>query len=139
MQLQVPVIDNETCRKLQKNAGSAYVKLKINEHVICAGGAAGKGFWWGDSGGLLMLPIHQNGTFPFYQIGIVSYSNGMARENVPGIYTKVQFYADWIKKHVENWNWGTENIVWEEISINWFSTKLNEIDIMSSKTRGFWF
>lgn len=102
MQLQVPVIDNEICRKLQKNAGSSDVELKINEHVICAGGAAGKGFWWGDSGGPLMLPIQQNGTFLFYQIGIVSYTNDVARENVPGIYTKVQYYADWIKEHVEN-------------------------------------
>lgn len=101
MQLQVPVIDNEICRELQKNAGSTHVELKISDHVICAGGVADKGFWIADSGGPLMLPIHQNGSFPFYQIGIVSYTNDAGRENVPGIYTKVQYYADWIKEHVQ--------------------------------------
>lgn len=31
-----------------------------------------------------MLPIHQNGAFPFYQIGVISHSEGCARENIPG-------------------------------------------------------
>lgn len=58
--------------------------------------------WAGDSGGPLMLPIHQNGTFPFYQIGIVSFSYHCARENVPGIFSSVQFHADWIEQQLEN-------------------------------------
>lgn len=37
----------------------------------------------------------------YYQIGIVSYGIGCALEDVPGIYTSVQFYVDWIKKQVE--------------------------------------
>lgn len=100
MQLQVPVVDNETCKKLVYKAGALLARYQIQEHVICAGGVGGKGFWSGDSGGPLMLPIHQNGTFPFYQIGIVSFSYGCAQANVPGVYTRVSYHADWIKKQL---------------------------------------
>lgn len=75
--------------------------IQITDSKICAGIYDGENFWDGDSGGPLMLPIHLNGSFPFYQIGVVSYSYTFARENVPGIYTKVQYYADWIKKHID--------------------------------------
>lgn len=100
-QLQVPVIDNERCRDLAKAIGATIADLQITDSKICAGIYDGENFWDGDSGSPLMLPIHQNGSFPFYQIGIVSYSYSFAQENVPGIYTKVQYYADWIKNHVD--------------------------------------
>lgn len=73
----------------------------IKDHVICAGMYPGQSMWKGDSGGPLMLSIPQNGTSPFYQIGIISCSFGCAREFVPAIYSKVQYYIDWIKRHVE--------------------------------------
>lgn len=100
-QIQVEVVDNDTCRKLVFKAGAIYAKYQIKDHVICAGITAGEGFWLGDSGSALMLPIHQNGSFPFYQIGIVSFSFHAARENVPDIYSSVPYHADWIKKQLE--------------------------------------
>lgn len=102
LQLQLPLVDNETCRKLVFSAGALYANYQIRDHVICAGLTCGEGIWAGDSGGPLMLPFHQNGTFPFYQIGIVSFSYHCARENVPGIFSSVQFHADWIKQQLEN-------------------------------------
>ena len=100
-QIQVPVIDMKTCRDLHTRDNVFNVNIMINEHVICAGGSKKKGFWKGDSGGPLMLPIHQNGSFPFYQIGIVSFSYGCCREDVPGVYMKIQYYADWIKNQLD--------------------------------------
>lgn len=70
-----------------------------------------------------MLPIAgNNGTFPFYQIGIISwgegailfafviinfinnvtfvYSKGCAQPNLPGVDTNVQYYADWINQKI---------------------------------------
>lgn len=110
-QVQIPVVDNETCRKLVFRAGALYASYQIRDHVICAGLTCGEGIWAGDSGGPLMLPIHQNGTFPFYQIGVVSFSYHCARENVPGIFSKVQYHAEWIKEQLEN---HTDNKLAEE-------------------------
>lgn len=68
-----------------------------------------------------MLPIAQsNGTFPFYQIGIISWGEGAipfalviinfinnfsfvcfkgcARPDLPSVDTNVQYYADWINQ-----------------------------------------
>lgn len=54
----------------------------------------------GDSGGPLMLPIQQNAAFPFYQIGIVSSTIGCAKKHKPSLYTKVQYYIDWITEKI---------------------------------------
>lgn len=85
MQLQVPVIDKALCTRLMSHLDDP-VNIGVDDHVICAGISCGKGAWSGDSGSPLMLPIHQNGSFPFYQIGIVSFAYSCAQENVPGIY-----------------------------------------------------
>lgn len=98
MQLQVPVVNNRVCRNnhIKLGAPKKMVAETINEHVLCAGGHGGKGAWRGDSGSPLMLPIHEHGKFPFYQIGVVSCSFSCAEKNVPAIYTKIQYYSDWI-------------------------------------------
>lgn len=109
-QLQVPIIANSECKKKYQKVGSFYKDVQFSKRVICAGGFGGKGFWLGDSGGPLMLPIHQNGTFlnefPFYQIGIVNYSYGCVREDVPQVFSSVQYHMNWIRmklqKHPNN-------------------------------------
>lgn len=103
MQIQVPVVDTDLCRRLLSiiDVYVPYVRAQVSDHVICARLAGGKGTWIGDSGGPLMLPIHENGTFPFYQIGIVSFGYEFATGYSPDVYTKVQYYADWIKHQVE--------------------------------------
>lgn len=102
LQLQVPIVGNQKCKKLLSSIGkAAEAEEDIKEHVICAGGIGGKSFWIGDSGGPLVLPIHQNGSFPFYQIGVVAFSFGCAQHNAPGVYSKVQYHVDWIKEQLK--------------------------------------
>ena len=49
-------------------------------------------YFKGDSGG----PIHQWLDDHWEQVGIVSYGKGCARENNPGIYTRLSVYRNWI-------------------------------------------
>ncbi|XP_014271284.1 venom protease [Halyomorpha halys] len=93
VQMQVPIVDNDSCKK-------AYVKHGdvITESKICAGQMkGGKDSCRGHSGGPLMLA--QNGTF--YQIGIISYGYKCAEPGYPRVYTRVTFYLDWIINNIE--------------------------------------
>lgn len=99
MQVQVPVITNKKCKKNYKKFDGYEADFQFDDRVVCAGfSKGGKDSCYGDSGGPLMLPIHQNGTFSFYQIGVVSHSEGCAKPNVAGIYSNVQYFADWIEE-----------------------------------------
>lgn len=103
MQVQLPVISNELCQKTYQRFDGYEEDFQFDDRVMCTGGGrkGGKDSCQGDSGGPVMLPIHQaDGTFSFYQIGIISHSEGCARPNVPGVNTNVQFpeFVDWIEE-----------------------------------------
>ena len=36
----------------------------------------------------------------WYQVGIVSFGIGCGRRNIPGVYTKVSAYEDWIEETI---------------------------------------
>ena len=56
----------------------------------------------GDSGGPLVF--REFSSDPWYQIGIVSFSAGVkcGKKNLPGVYTDVESYLDWIESKLEN-------------------------------------
>ncbi|MFK7892867.1 MAG: serine protease [Granulosicoccus sp.] len=65
---------------------------------VCAGGATtvAEDSCQGDSGGPLF--VVRDGLY--VQAGIVSYGEGCARPSVPGVYTRVASYVDWIASFV---------------------------------------
>lgn len=96
-QLQMPVLDNTICRNASVKSGTFITNRQFGDSIVCAGIlAGGKDSCKGDSGGPLMMPIHESDHFPFYQIGIVAWGNGCAQPDSPGIYTRVSFFVDWI-------------------------------------------
>lgn len=100
-QLQIEVLDNEKCREQYRRQSKLVSDNQFGSAVLCAGNlAGGQDSCQGDSGGPLVLPIFDNGQFPVYQIGIVSYGIGCARTNTPGVYTRVQNFIDWIQEKV---------------------------------------
>jgi secreted trypsin-like serine protease len=68
---------------------------------ICAGDYynGGKDTCQGDSGGPLYILNTLNGKNKYILAGITSYGIGCGDKGVPGIYTKVSAYLDWINKN----------------------------------------
>jgi len=83
--VEVPTLSLKQCQDL-------YFPLwyDVDPSMICAGVAdGGLDACQGDSGG----PLVVNNQL----VGIVSWGYGCARPNVPGVYTQVSYYSDWVK------------------------------------------
>ncbi|XP_067626643.1 trypsin-1-like [Eurosta solidaginis] len=94
-EVQVPVMSQEDCRK------SKYGADRITDNMLCAGyPEGGKDSCQGDSGG----PLHvgNNATGSYHLAGIVSWGEGCARPNAPGVYTRVTQYLDWIEERTRD-------------------------------------
>ncbi|XP_069699799.1 serine protease 33-like [Periplaneta americana] len=87
----VPLLDLNTCRRADVYGGR---RQSILDSMLCAGRLeGGVDACGGDSGGPLACEI--NGRFVL--MGIVSWGDGCAQKNRPGVYTRVSHYADWIQ------------------------------------------
>lgn len=78
--------------------------LNISMTQLCAGGEEGEDACAGDSGGPLMGKDKTlNGTVYTYLAGIVSFGPRMCgKEGVPGVYTNVNQYIDWIVENMRH-------------------------------------
>ncbi|XP_060801984.1 trypsin-like [Amyelois transitella] len=93
-EVYVPIISNAECRK------TGY-KNRITDNMLCAGTAdGGKDACQGDSGG----PLHvlNASTAQFQEVGVVSWGEGCARPDRPGVYTRVNRYMTWIKSNTRD-------------------------------------
>ncbi|XP_032363600.1 serine protease 33-like [Etheostoma spectabile] len=90
MEVNVPVVGNRECHC---NYGAGY----ITNNMICAGfRAGGKDSCQGDSGG----PMVSKQGSRWILGGIVSFGNGCAEPNFPGVYTRVSQYQTWINSQI---------------------------------------
>ncbi|KAI9515280.1 hypothetical protein NQZ68_027022 [Dissostichus eleginoides] len=86
MEVEVPIVGNRQCK-------CDYEVNQITDNMICAGlRAGGKDSCQGDSGGPLVSK--QGGLW--IQDGVVSFGNGCALPNFPGVYSRVSRYQAWI-------------------------------------------
>ena len=86
----VPFVSDTTC-----NSSPMYNGEVIASDEICAGyTAGGTDTCQGDSGGPM---FRRDGSNAWVQVGIVSWGDGCARPNKPGVYTQVSTFAANIK------------------------------------------
>lgn len=98
-QLQLPIVSNTDCKQRYKRVGRLKDSIQFSDVVLCAGYMSGlKDKYKFFAGGPLMLPIHENGRFPFFVIGINSYWHDSWRQNTPNVFTNVRHYTDWIQQ-----------------------------------------
>ncbi|XP_026333569.1 trypsin-1-like [Hyposmocoma kahamanoa] len=92
-EVYVPIISNEDCRK-------TVYKQRITDNMLCAGEPeGGRDACQGDSGG----PLHvMNSNAQFQEVGVVSWGEGCARPNAPGVFTRVNRYLSWIKSNTKD-------------------------------------
>ncbi|XP_067394678.1 urokinase-type plasminogen activator isoform X2 [Emydura macquarii macquarii] len=97
----VNVISQSLCRD------EYYDQNKVNDNMICAGDVQWKtDACKGDSGGPLVC--EHNGRMSLY--GIVSWGEGCAKENRPGVYTRVTRYLSWIDYHMRGVNFKSRSL-----------------------------
>lgn len=100
--IDVPVIDRDTCQTRLRTTGLGR-HFRLHKSLMCAGGEQGRDACKGDGGSPLMCPIpDQEGRF--YQAGIVVYGIGCGTANIPGVYTNIASFRDWIDEQMHDHN-----------------------------------
>ncbi|XP_075784859.1 serine protease 27-like [Pelodiscus sinensis] len=96
--LEVPIIAQETCNALYQGGKEQEDKGQdIQEDMLCAGYThGGQDACQGDSGGPLACKMGES----WVQAGVVSWGEGCAQENRPGVYIRVTSYQGWLQEHV---------------------------------------
>ncbi|XP_059061615.1 serine protease snake-like [Achroia grisella] len=103
----INIIDSSNCNQLLRTSSNR-LWVGIMDNQLCAGKLEGGiDACQGDSGGPLQVripipaPYDKREAQVHYVIGITSFGIGCALPNLPGVYTRVSSFLDWI-----------ENIVW---------------------------
>jgi trypsin len=83
----IPIVDQAICEKNYEGFGGT----SITSRMICAGYTeGGKDSCQGDSGGPLVIDNKL--------VGVVSWGRGCALANYPGVYSRVAYVRNWIRK-----------------------------------------
>ncbi|XP_053693183.1 CLIP domain-containing serine protease B4-like [Sabethes cyaneus] len=93
LKVELDITDMNRCSAVYRPSG-----LTLRDTQLCAGGKKGEDTCSGDSGGPLMKRIKSN----YFLFGIVSFGpNKCGTKDVPGVYTNVAKYVDWVENNLE--------------------------------------
>ncbi|XP_025986900.1 uncharacterized protein LOC105197529 isoform X2 [Solenopsis invicta] len=94
-EVDVPVVSNHVCEQQMRRTrlGPGF---NLHPGFVCAGGEEGKDACKGDGGSPMVCERHGR----WQLTGVVSWGIGCGQVNVPGVYTRVSYYLDWIRQIV---------------------------------------
>jgi secreted trypsin-like serine protease len=93
MEVEVPIVSNDAANAAYNPHGST-----VTENMIAAGlPQGGKDTCQGDSGGPFLVKSKKNS---FILAGATSWGIGCARPGLPGIYSRLSRYGDWLNQHL---------------------------------------
>jgi len=78
----------------------------LHQSFTCAGGESGKDTCTGDGGSPLVCPDPKN-PGRYYQAGLVAWGIGCGDKNVPGVYTDVSQFKQWVDEEMAKQNLDT--------------------------------
>ncbi|KAL9703847.1 hypothetical protein quinque_007365 [Culex quinquefasciatus] len=93
LKVSLDVMNHNRCVRVYKSAD-----IRLRDTQLCAGGKKGEDTCGGDSGGPLIRQIEGN----YHLIGVVSFgATNCGTKGVPGVYTNVAMFVDWIQSKLE--------------------------------------
>ncbi|XP_076624592.1 uncharacterized protein LOC143343509, partial [Colletes latitarsis] len=97
-EVDVPVTSNQICEQQMRRTrlGPGF---NLHPGFICAGGEEGKDACKGDGGGPMVCERHGR----WQLAGIVSWGIGCGQPGVPGVYSRVSHYLDWIQQIINRY------------------------------------
>ena len=98
-EVNLPVVSNHVCEQQMRQTRLGH-SFTLHPGFICAGGEEGKDACKGDGGGPMVCERQGH----WQLAGVVSWGIGCGQRNVPGVYTRVSHYLDWIHQIVGSVN-----------------------------------
>ncbi|KAK0161715.1 hypothetical protein PV327_008133 [Microctonus hyperodae] len=96
-EVDVPIVSHSVCQQ-QMRLTRLGPSFNLHPGFICAGGEEGKDACKGDGGGPMVC--ERNGIW--HAVGVVSWGIGCGQYGVPGVYSQISHYLDWIRQFHNN-------------------------------------
>jgi len=94
--LDIPLVSEIECLKVKPYRERLQMDFNLQ---FCAGGEEGKDSCGGDSGGPVVYRPDINSNF--HQVGLVSFGSRICGNRIPGVYTNISSFLDWIDINLE--------------------------------------
>ncbi|XP_043282097.1 uncharacterized protein [Venturia canescens] len=97
-EVDVPIVSNQVCEHQMRRTRLGH-SFNLHPGFVCAGGEEGKDACKGDGGGPMVCERHGK----WQLAGVVSWGIGCGQPGVPGVYSRVSYYLDWITQVVRQY------------------------------------